>query len=895
MHRILTALTVGAVLLKTPFAAADVVSLAPVRDNTLYEDAAGARSNGAGEHFFAGRTGQSGADRRRGLVAFDVAAAVSAGSTIESVTLRLYMSRSRSGARSVEVRRALAASGEGTSDAGGEEGDGAPSTAGDATWLHTFYPDSFWSSPGGDFAATASAALTVSGTGFYSWSTTAMAADVQSWLDDPASDFGWVLVGAETAPGTAKRFDSRENPNTGRRPSLEITFTPPAGPGACCAEDEPCVVLPPAECKAAGGVYLGSGTACDPDPCDLPYGACCFVGGACQAMFETDCLAAGGAFQGDATACDPNPCPAPTGACCFDDGTCAVVRNVDCAGGGGAYEGDGAACTFDLCPVVLEPFVDALPVPAIAQPVKGEVGGAATYEIAMTQFEQRLHRDLPPTTVWGYGGTVPGPTIEASVGEVVHVRWKNELRDESGVYRTDHLLPVDTCPHGAEDAAKTVVHLHGAHVEAIYDGYPEYTYLPGAFDEYVYPNIQFPLTMWYHDHALGITRLNVYLGLAGFYLLRDDYERSLGLPSGEFEVPLAIMDRSVNADGSLRYPETMHDHFFGHQVMVNGRIWPYFEVKAGKYRFRLLNASGSRTYTLSLSTGNPIIQVGSDGGLLPFSVALTEITLAPAERADVIFDFEDHGEGSEVRLENSAPAPYPNGGIEPVTNVMKFVVTGGAAFTDELPFILRSVDRIPEAEAVRERTFELAREADECGSGRWLINGLGWMSITERPRLGDTEIWRFVNHTGLTHPMHMHLVQFQVLDRQAFEVVEGEIVPVGARVPPREEEAGWKDTVQAPPGEITRVIARFEDFLGRFAYHCHILEHEEHEMMRQFETLPACPADIDRNDVVALADLLRVLVGWGPCPSCLEDVDDDGVVGFGDLLEILKAWGPCPE
>jgi len=381
-----------------------------------------------------------------------------------------------------------------------------------------------------------------------------------------------------------------------------------------------------------------------------------------------------------------------------------------------------------------------------------------------------------------------------------------------------------------------VTHLHGGHVPAAFDGYPEFTQLPGEQTTYVYPNKQQAATLWYHDHALGITRLNVYLGLAGFYLVRDALESSLALPSGEFEIPLVIQDRTFRGDGSLVYPADWQDHFFGDKNLVNGKVWPFLDVKKGKYRFRLLNGANSRTYTLALSDGATFWQIGSDGGLLPAPIALTSLTLIPGERADVVIDFAGYATGTEILLENSAPAPFPGvPGEGVVPEVMKFVVGSDAGFTTAIPDPLRPLDLLDEADSVLTRDFLLKKESEACAGSTWLINGLVWDDVTEFPELGSTEVWRFINESGVTHPMHMHLVSFQVLDRQAFTIVEGEVVPVGPVLGPDPNEIGWKDTVAANPFEITRVIARFDDYPGLFAYHCHTLEHEDHEMMRQFQ------------------------------------------------------------
>jgi spore coat protein A len=325
--------------------------------------------------------------------------------------------------------------------------------------------------------------------------------------------------------------------------------------------------------------------------------------------------------------------------------------------------------------------------------------------------------------------------------------------------------------------------------------------------------------------------------------LRDDVEDALDLPpAGAFEVPLVLQDRSFLPGGRLYYPSTWHDHFFGDKAVVNGKVWPYLEVTAGKYRFRLGNGSGSRVYTLSLAPPAGTLNftvIGTEGGLLPAPVSgLAELTLGPGERYDVVVDFQGQPPGSEILLLNSAPAPYPNG-TPSLPELLKFVVVAGAAHTNPLPASLRPVPPIDPEDSVIERDFVLRKAADEgCGRQNWLINGLGWHDITEYPELGTVETWRFINDSGVSHPMHMHLVFFQLLDPQDFiKGAGGEIIPIGERQPPAPWEAGWKDTVMVQPGQLVRVIARFEDYAGKYAYHCHILEHEDHEMMRQFQTI----------------------------------------------------------
>ncbi|MGB0715180.1 MAG: multicopper oxidase domain-containing protein [Phycisphaerae bacterium] len=826
------------------------VVLSAAKDNTLYETDQGQFTNGAGDHIFSGKNLAN--EARRAVIAFDLSP-IPTGSIITGVSLELYMSRTQAGTETVEIHSLLTDWGEEGSDADGNEGVGDTPEPGDATWLHTFFDDQFWAQLGGDFVNTASAGTQVGGIGYYTWSSNGMINDVQGWVNNPSSNFGWIVIGNEAGVGTAKRFDSRTHPFSNRRPQLTINFTVVDSNGACCFDDGICEILMDTDCVAQGGDYQGDGQLCTPNPCPQPTGSCCRPDLTCTIENQPDCLAVNGIYNGNDTDCDSGLCEAITGACCFGDASCALLSVSNCDSQGGTYQGYGEICTAGLCPLTLTPYLDPLPLPATATPVVGQVGGVATYDIAMRQFTQQLHSELPPTTVWGYGegptgGTYPGPTIEATADQQVSVIWRNDIRDAQGALRTDHYLDVDLCPHGAEDSAKSVVHLHGGHTFEEYDGYPEDTYEPGFAETYEYPNKQLPATLWYHDHALGQTRLNVYMGLAGFYLIRDAFENSLNLPSGEFEVPLLLQDRTFNPDGTFFYPSTWQDHFFGDFNLVNGKVWPFFEVKQGKYRFRILNGANSRTYTLTLSNGAPFTLIGTDGGLLPEPVVMSEITLTSAERMDVIVDFAGIPAGTEILLTNSAPAPYPGTpGVGVVSEVMKFIVTSDVGDTNPIPTNLRPIEKLDEADAVIERDFELAPKSDPCNGNAWLINELMWETVTEFPVLGTTEVWRFINPSGISHPMHLHLVSFQILDIQEFVMMDGEVTPIGSPQPPPPHLAGWKDTVEVEPDQIVRVIARFEDYLGLFAYHCHILEHEDHEMMRQFRTVE-CNSNLDCSD-----------------------------------------------
>lgn len=733
------------------------------QDNTLYEDASGSKSNGAGQYLYTGN--QNNGLKRRGVVAFDVSSIPSA-ALVQSVTLTLFCNSAAGSPVSVGLHRATATWGEGTSVGSGNEGSGGTSTPNDATWLHRFYNSVFWAVAGGDFASSPSATLSVPAVANvpYQWTGAGLVGDVQSWIEGSTTNAGWVIRGDEASSNNLRRFASRETANPANRPTLQITYLPSAPTGACCLPDGSCDTLTAAQCDAVGGVYQGDGTVC-----------------------------------------------APT-----------------------------------LCPLVLEPYVDALPRPSVAVPTSGTAGGIATYTLSLTQVRQKLHRDLPLTTFWGYGGSYPGPTIEASVGNPVTVLWRNDLRDSTGALLTRHYLPVDSCmagPDVAGSSARTTVHLHGGHVPPESDGYPELTMLPGEAQTFHYPNIQTAATLWYHDHAMGITRLNVMMGLAGFYLIRDAAEAALNLPAGVYEVPLAIQDRTLQADGRIAYPTVWREMYFGDKAVVNGKVWPYLNVDRGQYRFRMLNGSNSRVYTLHLSNGAPFVQIGSDGGLLTAPIPRDSVTLAPGERADVVVDFGLYAPGTEILLTNSAPAPFPIAdGVAPaLPNIMKFVVQAASGHTAPVPGTLASVPRIPPGESVQTRDFMLARSPapSPCGGQYWTINGKSFDEVTEFPVLGTTEIWRFINMSEVTHPMHLHLVEFQVLDRQKFVMSGDSIGLVGSPTPAPAYEAGWKDTAPVAPNEILRVIARFEDFAGRYPYHCHILEHEDHEMMRQFQVVHA--------------------------------------------------------
>ncbi|WP_077622632.1 multicopper oxidase family protein [Sediminibacillus massiliensis] len=503
----------------------------------------------------------------------------------------------------------------------------------------------------------------------------------------------------------------------------------------------------------------------------------------------------------------------------------------------------------------LEKFVDRLPIMNTLRPRRKTKSGNY-YEVRMEEFRQKLHRDLRPTLLWGYNRQFPGPTIDVKQGEPIQVNWMNNLPSR-------HILPIDGTVHNVDELpeVRTVTHLHGSETKPDSDGYPEAWYTNGYREVgptftrkvYEYPNHQRGCTLWYHDHAMGITRLNVYAGLAGMYIIRDKQEKALNLPNGQYEVPLMIVDRSFNDDGSLAYPDQPDDAadnlpdpsivpaFLGDTILVNGKVWPFFEVEPRKYRFRILNGSNTRDYQLFLDSGQPFYQIGSDGGLLRKTVKMERIGVEPAERVDVIIDFSQF-EGKEVILKNDlGPDADPE---DRTGDVLQFRVSKPLTKKDTsvVPRYLSEIPSLNQNNVKTIRNLKLVGSTDEYGRPLLLLDNKKWHDpVTEKPRLGTTEIWSLMNVTGFTHPIHIHLIQFQVLDRRPFDLdrynEDGQIIYTGSVQAPALNERGWKDTIAAPSAQVTRVIARFAPYTGDYVWHCHILEHEDYDMMRPFTVI----------------------------------------------------------
>ena len=526
----------------------------------------------------------------------------------------------------------------------------------------------------------------------------------------------------------------------------------------------------------------------------------------------------------------------------------------------------------------LAKYVTRLTVPPkmAADPLTGR------YTLRMAESLHSFHRDLQAAPMWTYNGSYPGPTFDVMRGQVVDVDAVNALG-------ATHIFAdaIDPALHGASSAPKTSVHLHGGNTEPRSDGFPTNTFLSGATRPYHYDNDQESATLWYHDHSLGVTRLNVYAGLAGSYLVRDPRELALNLPSGAYEIPLVFTDKLLNTDGSQAYPNgPWQPEFFGDVAVVNGKAWPELVVDKGWYRFRMVNACPARFLNLRLSNNQAMYVIGSDGGLFNSPIKRQDILFAPGERVDVLINFSGNTTGQKLTLINEAANPYPNGlseghpaGIS-IIEYMRFTVGTAQGRAMTLPRKLRATPipalPVPPAGSPRIRNLLLIEHADPVTGAvmMGLLNNLPWHTPDiETPKVDTVEQWNIINMTGDTHPIHLHLVQFQVLNRQGFDAAayEGAVFgatpsamagqgpwPVrpadpyllGLPVPPREYEGNcWKDTVQCPPGQVTRLLVPFganaapgvpfgKSFTGEYVWHCHMLEHEDNEMMLPFRVVP---------------------------------------------------------
>ena len=629
----------------------------------------------------------------------------------------------------------------------------------------------------------------------------------------------------------------------------------------------------------------------------------------------------------------------------------------------------------------LEPFQDHIDHNTIStmKPKKNECNGYDFLRVCMKNAKIKIHKDLPATDMWTYEGQYPGPTIEVHRKQKVVAEWKNEIdgvipftavnepnNDPDTTTQNDVGVSGSAKKEDGIDKLKawSVVHLHGGKTHPDSDGWTENVIERGQSTLFTYHNDQRARMLWYHDHAMGVTRFNVFAGLAGLWLIRDDEEEKLNLPSSKYELPLLIQDRNLETDGDpdgnltgrlLHKVEDNAMEFFGPVTLVNGKIWPFCEVEPRRYRVRLINGSNARIYRLLLIDENKkqindaITQIGSDGGLLPKPIPFQSdegIVIAPAERVDLIIDFNQiqNGGSKDVKFINNAGAPFDGSPAAPsdfvigdntqtgdktinarlkYPNVMKFCIRSNShnghggdyvipnklselkivthndlpathchrvVFLAEINGMLELVELIEVM--VKKPTEKYIEIKDHVGKttlyqvgARMFEDRVNWF-----PKKNEWEVWKVINATMDTHPFHVHLTDFQILRRDLYDLhdnaslnlVEGfteDNKPVSFKAQRKIDDktgvadssgfsmsvAILKDTIRVNPGEnpnnpddneldettgttkygeMLTIAIKFEEFTGRYMYHCHLLEHEDHEMMRPFVVLPQDIADM---------------------------------------------------
>jgi len=541
----------------------------------------------------------------------------------------------------------------------------------------------------------------------------------------------------------------------------------------------------------------------------------------------------------------------------------------------------------------LTKYIQPLPLPG-AGIVVATPSGANQYAFAQTEIARQLHPDLPPTPLWAYddGSGLAGQAgsfgmaVVAQSGTPLDVSYSNNLPETY-----PHWIPVDTRLTPLGNQVRLMTHLHGAFVAADSDGNPvirPHGFGRGQTQTVHYTN-QLPENpaslLWFHDHGLGATRLNVFAGLAGAYILRDEFDTGnepnpIGIPGGAYEIPLVIQDRQFNEHGRFFYPTsdiegvTWIGEYFGDVMLVNGKVWPFLNVEPRLYRFRFLNGCNARILNLNIGGRDDddreererdrlhLWQIGAEGGMWDIPVRVKHLVLAPGERADVIVNFTNFA-GQTLMLKNdklhmpvSNPAPQ-------LPQVMQIRVgtTVSQPGPSSIPPSLLGGRAANLGNPVATRYITLNEFDPE--EAPWFLNlnavRFGREPITETPTVGTIEDWVYINVTGDTHPMHSHLVNFQVIGRTPFDAedyeeaygrrhgVPGGIDPTpfatGPMLPPDPTERGFKETVKANPGQFTTIRAKYDLPAGvtapqTYVYHCHIIEHEDNDMMRPFTVIP---------------------------------------------------------
>jgi FtsP/CotA-like multicopper oxidase with cupredoxin domain len=454
-----------------------------------------------------------------------------------------------------------------------------------------------------------------------------------------------------------------------------------------------------------------------------------------------------------------------------------------------------------------------LKIPPVLQPIRRDEE-IDYYEILLKKAQQEIIPGFK-TQVWGYNGVTPGPTIRQQAHRRSQVRLINQLgQDETG------------------QDINAVVHLHGMPSNPEYDGYTTDFISPNYYKDYIYPNDRLG-TLWYHDHVMDLTWRNVYMGMLGIYIVEDEFERSLPLPKGKYDVPLIIESKDFAPDGSLIFNDDNRVGMFPYYLtLVNGVPYPKLEVANCKYRFRILNGTAKSYYQLllsrkenSLTPDEQLVVIGNDGGLIDRPIPLNSpetLRITMAERYEVIIDFSQYPIGTQLYLQNAGVEDSVSLDTE-VFPIMRFDVVREVEDDSQIPVQLRPFQAISLKEASKHRAFIYDQDDDY-----WTINHNVWdvNRVDAQINPGDIEIWTFINPQDTKlHPIHLHFVEGQIIDR------DGQ--------PPRPYERGWKDVFDVGYGETVRVAFKFATREGRlqagkYMMHCHHLQHEDRGMMSQF-------------------------------------------------------------
>lgn len=521
-----------------------------------------------------------------------------------------------------------------------------------------------------------------------------------------------------------------------------------------------------------------------------------------------------------------------------------------------------------VSPSVATPFSVRLPIPPIKKPLTSYTDPKTGqeidyYDLKLVPFQKKFFPDIPGpgASLVGYDGMEPGPTFMIHKGRESVVRLVNE----------------NTGPGG--NGRPTVMHLHGSYSRAPFDGWARDFIQPGEYKDYYYPEKQSARTLWYHDHALRLTAANMYGGMYGMHIICDEeQEKKLDLPrsGSEFDVPLILNSRFFTPTGNITDISAQRVSVYGDTFMVNGAIMPFLDVQPRRYKFRILNAATSRSFQLKLSADGkevPFMVVGSDAGIMQRVVATNDLYLGMSERYEVIIDFE-HYAGKYLTLTSEsifADTMYVNGTAEAST-LMRFVVgkgpvkdhTGNRKFKHHDPLVNLDLERPQGLDRPVDQTFVFS----VIPGVAWTINGRVFDDTENRvlrnvPR-GTTEKWLLTNPSNATwsHPIHLHLVDFQVVSRTATDPNLPSKRPTGVA---EYESEGLKDVVILAENESVEVVARYAPWDGVYMFHCHNLIHEDHDMMAAFNITSL--KDFGYPDTTILTDPLDPRFAAKPYPG----------------------------